>query len=113
MLSLMSSCSHEIDQPIIAPPAALCDDQERTGFQQNGAPMDNEEIYDLTMMMERFIDEDMEQIDIMAELLTIAQEANLNSGYNRFRIGNGTYTLDELKEIQELEKQDVLFRQNQ
>jgi len=75
--------------------------------------MDNEEIYDLTMMMERFIDEDMEQIDIMAELLTIAQEANLNSSYNRFRVGNGTYTLDELKEIQELEKQDVLFRQNQ
>ena len=75
--------------------------------------MDNEEIYDLTMMMERFIDEDMEQIDIMAELLTIAQEANLNSGYNCFRVGNGIYTLDELKGIQELKKQDVLFRQNQ
>lgn len=75
--------------------------------------MNNEEIYDLTMMMERFIDEDMARIDIMAELLTIAREANLNSGYNRFRIGDGSYTLDELQEIQELENQDVLFKQNQ
>jgi hypothetical protein len=103
----------EIACRTIAPPAVLCDDQKRTGFQPNGAPMDNEETYDLTMMMERFVDEDMDQIDIMAELLTIAQEANLNSGYNHFRIGNGSYTLDELKEIQELEKHDVLFKQNQ
>ncbi len=75
--------------------------------------MDNNEIYDLTMMMERFIDEDMAQIDIMAELLIIAEAANSSNGYDRFRVGDGTYTLDELKEIQKLENQDILFKQNQ
>ena len=75
--------------------------------------MTNDEIYDLTRMMESFIDEDMAQIDVMAELLKIAEQASINGGYNRFRVGDGTYTLDELKKIQELENQDVLFKHKQ
>ncbi|MFV1998615.1 MAG: hypothetical protein ACC641_11470 [Acidiferrobacterales bacterium] len=70
--------------------------------------MSNDEIYDLTVIMEQFVDEDLEQIDIMAELLTIAEEANLNSGYDQFRIGGGIYTLDKLRAILELEKKDVM-----
>ncbi len=70
--------------------------------------MNNDKIYDLTTIMEQFVGEDLQEIDIMAELLTIAEAANFNNGYDLFRIGDGIYTLDKLRTIQELEKKDVL-----
>jgi hypothetical protein len=72
--------------------------------------MDSDKIFDLSRIMEGFIDEGMEQIDIMRELLNIAEHANINSGYTEFRIGDDVYTLKQLEEIQELEEHDVLFK---
>ena len=72
--------------------------------------MDSDKIFDLSRTMEGFIDEGMEQVDIMRELLSIAEHANINSGYNEFRIGDEVYTLKQLEEIQELEEHDTLFK---
>ena len=72
--------------------------------------MDSDKIFDLSRTMEGFIDEGMEPIDIMRELLNIAEHANVNSGYNEFRIGDDVYSLKQLEEIQELEEHEVLFK---
>jgi len=70
--------------------------------------MSEEAVFDLTRMMEGFVGEEMPAIDIMRELLKIAEEAHLNSGYTRFRIGDHVYTLDQLEEIQRLEEHEQL-----
>ncbi len=71
--------------------------------------MNDKQVFDLTGMMEAYVDEQMDQVDIMRELLKIAGEANINSGYNHFRIGEETYTLQQLEKIQTLEEHEVLF----
>ena len=80
----------------------LCIDIEESG-------MADDQVFDLTRIMEGFLDEQMAQVDVMRELLKIAEEANINSGYERFRIGDHVYTLQELMEIQKLEEHEVLF----
>ena len=60
-------------------------------------------------MMEGYVDEQMTQVQVMHELLKIAEEANANDGYDQFLIGDGTYTLQQLEEIQKLEDHEVLF----
>ncbi len=70
--------------------------------------MSKEEIFDLTRMMEGFVGEEMPAIDIMRELLKIAEEAHINNGYNQFRIGDHVYTLQQLEEIQRLEEHEQL-----
>ncbi len=72
--------------------------------------MANDQIFDLTRTMEGFLDEQMAPVDIMRELLRMAEETKINSGYSQFRIGDHVYTLQELEEIQELEEHEVLFR---
>jgi len=72
--------------------------------------MSQEQVFDLTRTMEGFVEEGMAQIDTMRELLKMAEQANINSGYDRFRIGEDVYSLDELREIQKLEDHEVLFK---
>lgn len=70
--------------------------------------MNDQEIFDMTRMMERFIDEKMAEIDIMRELLNAAESAHQTSRIDRFRIGDGTYSLSDLKKIQEEEEHEAL-----
>lgn len=70
--------------------------------------MSDEAVFDLTRMMEGFIGEEMPAIDIMRELLKIAEEAHVTNGYNQFRIGEHVYTLPQLEEIQRLEEHEQL-----
>ena len=72
--------------------------------------MPNDQIFDLTRTMEGFLDEQMPPVDIMRELLRIAEETNITSGYDKFKIGENIYTLHELIEIQDLEEHEVLLR---
>ena len=71
--------------------------------------MSDDDVYDLTPMMEGFIGEDMPAIEVMRELLKIAEEARLNSNYDRFRIADNVYTLEQLEEIQRLEEHEQLI----
>ena len=69
--------------------------------------MSDQEIFDMTRMMEYFIDEDMAEIDIMRELLNAAQNAHQTSKCNLFRIGDDTYSLSDLEKIQKMEEHEV------
>ena len=75
--------------------------------------MDEQQVFDLTRTMEGFIDEGLPQIDIMRELLKVAEETRAVSGYAYFRIGDDTYSLEQLEEIQQLEEHEVLFQGRQ
>ncbi|WP_428357084.1 hypothetical protein [Methyloprofundus sp.] len=70
--------------------------------------MNEQVIFDMTKMMERFIDEGMAEIDIMRELLNTAENAHLTSRIEHFRIGDGTYSLNDLKKIQAEEEHEAL-----
>ncbi len=71
--------------------------------------MNDQVIFDMTKMMELFIDEGMPEIDIMRVLLNIAQSTQQTSQIERFRIGDGTYSLDDLKKIQAEEEHEALI----
>ena len=70
--------------------------------------MSDQVIFDMTRMMERFIDEGMAEIDIMRELLNTAENAHQTSRIEHFRIGDGTYSLHDLKKIQAEEEHEAL-----
>ena len=70
--------------------------------------MNDQAIFDMSKMMERFIDEGMAEIDIMRELLNTARSAHQVSRCERFRIGDGTYSLNDLERIQEEEEHEAL-----
>jgi hypothetical protein len=72
--------------------------------------MDEQQVFDLTPTMEGFISEGLPQLDIMRELLKIAEETRAVSGYHYFRIGEDVYSLQQLEEIQKLEEHEVLFK---
>lgn len=75
--------------------------------------MDEQQIFDLTRTMEGFVDEGLPPIDIMRELLQLAEETRAVSGYEYFRIGDGVYSLEQLEEIQRLEEHEVLLKGRQ
>ena len=75
--------------------------------------MDEQQVFDLTRTMEGFIDEGLPQIDIMRELLKIAEETRAVSGSEYFRIGDDIYSLEQMEEIQQLEEHEVLFQGRQ
>jgi len=72
--------------------------------------MDDQQIFDLTRTMEGFVDEGLPPIDIMRELLKVAEETQAVSGYKYFRIGDVVCSLEQLEEIQQLEEHEVLFK---
>jgi hypothetical protein len=72
--------------------------------------MSNNDILNLTVTMESYIDDGMKEVEIMRSLLKMAEEANANLGYQNFRIGDGTYNLEQLEAIQREEEHDVLFK---
>lgn len=72
--------------------------------------MSSDEVFDLTGMMEAYIDSGMQEVEIMRELLKVAEEANLNSGYQHFRIGEDIYSMKQLEDIQQQEEHEVLFK---
>ena len=69
--------------------------------------MNDQAVFDMTKMMELFIDEGMAEIDIMRELLNIAQSTQQTSQIEHFRIGDGTYSLDDLNRIQAEEEHEA------
>lgn len=69
--------------------------------------MNDQAIFDMTKFMERFIDERMKEIDIMRELLIIAENAYQTSQCKLFTIGNHTYSLSDLEKIQKLEEHEA------
>jgi len=71
--------------------------------------MNDQVIFDMTKMMELFIDEGMAEIDILRELLNVAQSTQQTSQIERFRIGDGTYSLDDLNKIQAEEEHEALI----
>lgn len=70
--------------------------------------MTDQEIFDLTRTMESLIDEGLQEVEIMRQLLVVAESAHATSGICRFRIGDDVYTLDDLNKIQELEEHEAL-----
>ena len=72
--------------------------------------MSSNDVFDLTAMMESYIDSGMTEVEVMRGLLTIAEEAKANSGCQNFRIGDETYSLEQLETIQREEEHEVLFK---
>ena len=72
--------------------------------------MSSNDVFNLTAMMESYIDSGMTEVEIMWSLLTIAEEAKANSGCQNFRIGDETYSLEQLETIQREEEHEVLFK---
>jgi hypothetical protein len=71
--------------------------------------MTNNDVFDLTRRMEAYIDSGMQEVEVMRNLLQLAEEANINSGYQRFSVGDGIYSLKQLEKIQTEEEHEVLF----
>jgi hypothetical protein len=71
--------------------------------------MANNDVFDLTRRMEAYIDSGMQEVEVMRNLLQLAEEANINSGYQRFSVGDGIYSLKQLEKIQTEEEHEVLF----
>lgn len=69
--------------------------------------MHAEATLDLTETMERLIDEQQEPAAIMRALLDLAQAFHQTDRVDRFAIGDGIYSLHELRQIQELEEHDA------
>ena len=74
--------------------------------------MSDKDIFDLTRTMEGLIDERLQEVDIMRQLLMVAESANLTSHYSQFRIGDDIYSLQDLKKIQELEEHEALIERH-
>ncbi len=72
--------------------------------------MSSNDVFDLTSAMESYIDSGMKEIEVMRNLLKIAEKANANSGYRNFRIGDETFSLEQLKVIQREEEHEALFK---
>ena len=71
--------------------------------------MANNDVFDLTRRMEAYIDSGMKEVEVMRDLLQLAEEANINSGYQRFSVGDEIYSLKQLEKIQKEEEHEVLF----
>ena len=63
--------------------------------------MNENTVFELTKTMESFIDAHEKELDIMRELLMVAEGVHANEHCNHFRIGDHVYTLEELVRIQE------------
>lgn len=74
--------------------------------------MNDNDIFDLTRTMEGLIDEGLQEIDIMRQLLMVAESAHSTSQYTQFRIGADTYSLADLNRIQELEEYEGLVERH-
>ena len=72
--------------------------------------MSNNDVFDLTTPMEAFIDSGMEEVKVMRDLLKMAEAANATSGYQKFKIGDDTFSLEQLEIIQREEEHEVLFK---
>jgi len=72
--------------------------------------MPSNDVFDLTSMMEADIDSGMTEVEVMRTLLRMAEEANATSGYRNFRIGDETYSLEQLEKIQREEEHEVVFK---
>ena len=72
--------------------------------------MSSNDVFNLTAMMESYIDSGMTEVEVMRGLLTIAEEAKANSDCQNFRIGDETYSLEQLETIQREEEHEVLFK---
>jgi len=70
------------------------------------------EIFDLTKTMEGLIDEGLPEVEIMRRLLMAAEGANATSQFDRFRIGDDVYALEDLCKIQEQEEHDALVERH-
>lgn len=74
--------------------------------------MTKQNIFDMTKMMERLIDESMAEVNILRALLTAAEGAHQTSHCNLFRIGAQTYSLKDLEKIQETEEHEALVNRH-
>ena len=74
--------------------------------------MSDTAIFDLTKTMEGLIDEGLAEVEIMRQLLTVAESANATSRYAQFRIGDDIYALQDLERIQELEEHEALVERH-
>ncbi len=74
--------------------------------------MSDKEIFDLTKTMEGLIDEGLPEVEIMRQLLTAADGAHATSRFDRFRIGDDVYSLEDLYKIQELEEHEALIQRH-
>lgn len=70
--------------------------------------MSEQVVFDMTKLMEGFIDEGMAEIDIMRQLLNTAESAHQSSRCNQFKIGADTYSLNDLRKIQDQEEHEAL-----
>lgn len=68
--------------------------------------MSNNEVFDLTATMESFIDSGLKEVEVMRSVLKMAEEASATSGYRQFRIGDETYSLQQLEAIQKEEESE-------
>jgi hypothetical protein len=74
--------------------------------------MSDKDIFDLTRTMEGLIDESLSEVDIMQQLLMAADGANATKRFDRFRIGDEVYSLEDLYKIQELEEHEALVERH-
>ena len=72
--------------------------------------MSSNDVFDLTATMESYIDSGMKEVEVMRSVLKMAEEASANSGYQNFRIGDETFSLEQLEVIQREEEHEVLFK---
>ncbi|WP_295435325.1 hypothetical protein [uncultured Thiodictyon sp.] len=71
--------------------------------------MPGEAILDLTGTMEGLINEQQEPQAIMRKLFDLARALHQSEHVDRFAIGDGCYTLQELKRIQDQEEHDTFL----
>ena len=69
--------------------------------------MHGEATLDLTGTMERLINEQQAPAAIMRALFNLAQALHQTEHVDRFAIGDGIYSLHDLRQIQDLEEHDA------
>ena len=74
--------------------------------------MSDKKIFDLTNTLEGLIGESQSEVEIMRQLLMAADGANATNRFDRFRIGDEVYSLEDLYKIQELEEHEALVERH-